>query len=74
MTHSATTSTVATYQVPGIHCQHCVDALTNEIGQLDGVHQVQVDLAAASVTVSSASPLDRAALSAAVYDAGYDLG
>jgi copper chaperone len=68
-----TTATTATYQVPGIHCQHCVDALTKEIGELDGVHRVDVDLATSAVTVTSARPLDRAVLADAVYDAGYDL-
>jgi copper chaperone CopZ len=35
----------ATYSVPGIGCQQCVDALEYEIGQITGVRDVSVDVA-----------------------------
>ena len=44
----------ATYDVTGMSCQHCVDAVTAEVGRLPGVEQVQVDLDAGRVTVLSA--------------------
>lgn len=65
--------TTATYAVSGMSCQHCVDAVTAEVGRLAGVEQVQVDLASGSVTVTSDAPLDLAAVRSAVDEAGYDL-
>ena len=66
-------TTTATYEVAGMSCQHCIDAVTAEVGRLAGVEQVQVDLAAGAVTVTSAAPLDRDQLRAAVDEAGFDL-
>jgi copper ion binding protein len=61
------------YEVSGMTCGHCVGAVSTEIGKLDGVANVQVDLASGAVTVSSAAPLDKAAVAAAVEEAGYQL-
>lgn len=62
-----------TYRVEGMSCQHCVDAVTAELGRLGGVEQVEVDLAAGAVTVRSADALDAGAVRAAVDEAGFDL-
>ena len=61
------------YAVTGMTCQHCVNAVSAEIGKIDGVVGVQVDLGAGSVTVTSGGPLGRAEVAAAVEEAGYDL-
>lgn len=66
-------STTASYAVTGMNCQHCVDSVTKEVSKLAGVTGVQVDLAAGSVAVTSASPLDVEAVRAAVDEAGFDL-
>ncbi|NLU79825.1 heavy-metal-associated domain-containing protein [Micromonospora sp. HNM0581] len=63
----------ATYQVQGMTCGHCVDAVSTEIGALEGVEDVQVDLAAGQVTVTSDQPLSDDAVRAAVDEAGYEL-
>ena len=63
----------ATYDVTGMSCQHCVDAVTAEVGRLPGVEQVQVDLDAGRVTVLSADVLELAAVRTAVDEAGFDL-
>lgn len=65
--------TAATYAVTGMNCQHCVDAVTAEVGRLDGVEQVQVDLGAGAVTVTSAAPLVLEQVRAAIDEAGFDL-
>lgn len=62
-----------TYAVAGMSCQHCIDAVTAEVGNLDGVEQVDVDLDAGTVLVTSAVPLDGAAVRDAVDEAGFDL-
>ncbi|MEV6601338.1 heavy-metal-associated domain-containing protein [Actinoplanes sp. NPDC051346] len=63
----------ATYTVTGMTCGHCVQAVTGELSGLSGVTDVQVDLAAAAVTVTSAEPLSIDAVRAAVDEAGYEL-
>lgn len=64
---------IATYRVKGMTCDHCVRAVTDEVGKLDGVKHVEVDLASGTVTVSSDGRLDDEALRAAVDEAGYEL-
>jgi copper ion binding protein len=61
------------YAVTGMTCQHCVNAVSEEIGKIDGVAGVQVDLGTGLVTVTSGGPLERAEVAAAVEEAGYDL-
>ncbi len=66
-------STIATYAVTGMSCQHCIDAVTAEVGRLGGVEQVDVDLDAGVVTVTSDDALDVGAVRDAVDEAGFDL-
>lgn len=61
------------YTVTGMTCEHCVASVTEEIGEIDGVSDVRVDLPTGAVTVISAAPLDEAAVRAAVAEAGYEL-
>jgi copper chaperone len=71
-----TVSSTATYSVTGMTCAHCVAAVTEEVGLLDEVSAVDVDLNAGGtsrVTVTSAAPLPVAAVRAAVDEAGYTL-
>lgn len=68
--------TSTTYTVRGMTCGHCVNAVTEEIEQLDGVSEVNIELIEGGdspVIVTSAGELDRAAVSAAVDEAGYEL-
>jgi copper chaperone len=58
------------YSVPGMTCQHCVNAITSEVGQVPGVQSVVVDLQAKTVTVD-APAVDDATLRAAIDEAGY---
>ena len=46
---------------------------TEEISAVDGVESVDVDLASGTVTVTTAGPVDRADIAAAVDEAGYAL-
>jgi copper chaperone len=62
-----------TYNVTGMTCGHCVAAVRQEVGQLPGVQDVDVDLTTGNVKVISAAPLDPAQVAAAVDEAGYEL-
>jgi copper chaperone len=63
----------AVYTVRGMTCDHCVGAVRTEVGALDGVTQVDVDLGSGRVRVTSAQPLDDGAVRAAVEEAGYEV-
>ncbi|MBF6465500.1 heavy-metal-associated domain-containing protein [Nocardia beijingensis] len=60
-----------TVTVTGMTCGGCAASVRTEIGRLDGVGSVAVELAEGLVTVESASPIERAELAAAVARAGY---
>ena len=66
-------STTRTYRVNGMTCGHCVSAVTTELGSLDTVTDVQVDLATGDVTVQSGRPLTESEVAAAIDEAGYEL-
>jgi copper chaperone CopZ len=65
--------TTTTVTVSGMTCGHCVAAVTEELGRVDGVRTVEVDLPTGVVTIGSAGPLDGAAVVAAVDEAGYEV-
>ena len=65
--------TTATYQVKGMTCDHCVRAVSAELGSIGGVSDVKVDLATGAVTVESATPIPGDAVRAAVDEAGYEV-
>ena len=60
-----------TYEVPGVHCAHCEAAIKQEVGGVEGVERVEVDLEGKKVMISG-SALDDARLRAAIDEAGYD--
>ena len=62
-----------TYAVTGMTCDHCVQAVTEELIRLPGVRDVRVDLSSGRITVRSDGmvPLDE--VRAAVDEAGYAL-
>jgi copper chaperone len=62
-----------TYTVTGMTCDHCVAAVREEVGRIDGVSKVEVDLPSGRVTVESETALDPAAVVAAVDEAGYEV-
>ncbi|HYO41203.1 MAG TPA: cation transporter [Nocardioidaceae bacterium] len=66
-------SQTSTYNVTGMTCGHCVSSVTEEVREIPGVDNVEVVLETGTVTLSSAEPVDRAAVEAAVEEAGYHL-
>jgi copper ion binding protein len=68
-----TSSTTTSYLVRGMTCEHCVRAVSAEVGAVSGVRDVQVDLERKTVTVTSDVEPDDAAIRAAVEDAGYEV-
>ena len=64
-------SETVTYSVPAIHCGHCEMSIREEVSEVEGVENVDVDLDAKSVTIKGLE-LDDAALRAAIVEAGYE--
>lgn len=63
-----------TLSVSGMTCDHCVRAVKQEVGELDGVTDVAVELGDPStVTVQSTSELSHDALVEAIDEAGYEV-
>jgi copper chaperone len=62
-----------TFQVQGMHCDHCVASVTEEVQEIPGVAAVDVSLATGALTVTSEGDLDDSAVRAAVEEAGYQL-
>ncbi len=60
------------YQVTGMSCDHCKAAVTEEVAQVEGIEAVDVDVEAATLTVSG-EKVDDAAIRGAVEEAGYEV-
>ncbi len=60
-----------TYSVPAIHCAHCAMSIREEVSEVEGVDEVDVDLDAKLVVVRGRR-LDDSALREAIAEAGYE--
>jgi copper chaperone len=58
-----------TYTVPAIHCGHCADTIREEVGEVEGVESVDVDVGSKIVTVRGAFADE--SVRAALDEAGY---
>lgn len=58
-----------TFQVQGMSCGHCANAVTQAVRSVDPQAEVKVDLASGQVDVRSAQ--DHAAIAAAIEEEGY---
>jgi len=63
---------MTTYDVTGMTCGHCAQAVTAEVEAIEGVHAVRVDVETGRVTVEGEGFTD-AQVAAAVDEAGYAL-
>ena len=65
--------TTRTYQATGLTCGHCAHAVSEELGALDGVSAVDVDVVSggsSTVTVTSDAELTDEQVAAALDEAG----
>jgi len=61
-----------TYVVTGMTCEHCASSVHEEVSELSGVAQVDVDLLSGRLTVTG-DAIDDDAVRAAVAEAGYQV-
>lgn len=60
--------------ISGMTCGHCVASVTEELQEIDGVENVEVDLnksGASTTTITSNKELSHSEISEAVAEAGY---
>ena len=70
--HSSQTDATRTYSVSGMTCSHCVLSVREEVSEVAGVQNVDVDLSSGRLTVTGENVSDEA-VKAAVADAGYEV-
>ena len=64
--------TAREYTVMGMTCDHCVLSVSEEVSEIAGVQDVDVELASGRLVVRGENVLDEA-VRAAVADAGYEV-
>ena len=62
------------YELPvdGMACTGCEENVTNAVSRIEGVHRVEADHEAGSVTVTADAD-NRGDVERAIHDAGYDI-
>lgn len=60
-------------KVKGMSCQHCVMSVTKALNQLEGIQNVQVDLAKGEVRFENTKSVASDQIEKAIGDAGYDV-
>ena len=60
-------------KVKGMSCQHCVMSVTKALNQLDGIKNVQVDLAKGEVRFDNTKEVASTRIEKAIEEAGYQV-
>jgi copper ion binding protein len=64
--------TTSEYEVSGMSCGHCEAAIRDEVGQIPGVHRVDVNARTGKLVVTSSASIDGKAILEAIDEAGYE--
>ncbi|OGP72995.1 MAG: hypothetical protein A2V86_05340 [Deltaproteobacteria bacterium RBG_16_49_23] len=64
---------MTTLKVKGMSCQHCVMSVTKALSQLEGIQNVQVDLAKGEVRFENTKSVASDQIAKAIVDAGYEV-
>jgi copper chaperone len=62
-----------TLKVKGMSCQHCVMSVTKALSQLEGIKNVQIDLAKGEVRFDNTKEVASNRIEEAISDAGYEV-
>ena len=60
-------------KVKGMSCQHCVMSVTKALNQLDGIKNIQIDLAKGEVRFDNTKSVVSDRIQKAITDAGYEV-
>jgi copper chaperone len=61
------------FHVNGMTCRHCASSVSEEVGGIEGVSSVDVELATGAVTVVAVREIGAEELGAALSHAGFEL-
>jgi len=61
------------FDIPGIHCQGCIDSITKAVQKIDPAASVTADLETKRVIIGSKSEHEAHEFVAAIEDAGFDV-
>lgn len=64
---------MATIQIKGMSCRHCVMAVTKALSGIDGIKDVQVDLEKGEAAFTEEKSIDRALIRERIVKAGFDV-
>jgi copper chaperone len=64
---------VSILKVKGMSCQHCVMSVTKALNQLEGIQNIQVDLAKGEVQFDNTKEVASNRIEKAIEDAGYEV-
>lgn len=59
------------YRVEGMTCAHCAASVSREVGAVEGVEGVRVNVADGTVAVDTAAAVPESLIASAVVEAGY---
>jgi copper chaperone CopZ len=60
-----------TYEIPAIHCMHCVHTIKMELGELPGVTSVEGDASTKTVVVEYEEPVDEIKIESLLKEINY---
>ena len=63
--------TTVTYNVPAMHCGHCIHTVEMEVGELDGVQTVKADLETKKVQITFDTPASEEKIKALLAEIDY---
>ena len=63
--------TTVTYNVPAMHCGHCIHTVEMEVGELEGVQQVKADLPTKKVQITFDAPASEEKIKALLAEIDY---
>lgn len=63
--------TTVTYNVPAIHCGHCIHTIEMEVGELQGVQSVKADEATRKVQITFDAPASEDKIKALLAEIDY---
>ena len=63
--------TTVTYNVPAMHCNHCIHTVEMEVGELEGVQQVKANLDTKKVEITFDVPASEEKIKAVLAEIDY---
>ncbi|HXQ38697.1 MAG TPA: heavy metal-associated domain-containing protein [Anaerolineales bacterium] len=63
--------TTVTYNVPAMHCDNCTRTIELEVGELQGVQAVNIDLESKKVRITFDAPASEQTIKALLADINY---